>query len=246
MPGSFRRRLFARFAVLLLVGSAACTPHWLVEAAASARPGCLYFAPRQERVVALTLDDGPHDGTTTALLDVLARHRARATFFLISGHVPGNEPLVARIVREGHEIGNHFTEDQRSIDLTPAEFEESLLEADSVLSAFAPLRWARPGSGWYDARMVQTLEQHGYRCALGSVYPFDAQLRSSGHSTRTVLAGVRPGAVIILHDGAGRGSRSVAALERILPELARRGYRVVTLSELYAAPDENGVARAPL
>jgi peptidoglycan-N-acetylglucosamine deacetylase len=210
----------------------ACTPHWLVEAAATARPGCLFFTRPAERVVALTIDDGPHEQSTPALLAVLAEHDARATFFLISNRVEGNEEVVERLVSEGHEIGNHFTEDERSIDLAEPEFEQSLLEADSVLSAFGRIRWARPGSGWYDSRMVETMQRHGYACALGSLYPFDAQLRWSSHSARTILGGVRPGAVIVLHEGEGRGERSVAALERVLPELRRRGYRVVTLSEL--------------
>lgn len=219
--------------LLLLPAAASCTPRWLVEAVSQARPGCLFSAESgPERLVALTLDDGPDEHTTPALLDLLAGHDARATFFLISSRVEGNEDVVERIVDDGHEIGNHFTEDEAGIDLTPTAFERDLLEADSVLSEFGPLRWARPGSGWYDATMVRTMERHGYRCALGSVYPFDAQLPSSRLAAWSVLATAGPGSVIILHDGGGRGRRSLTALERILPELSRRGYRVVTLSEL--------------
>jgi peptidoglycan-N-acetylglucosamine deacetylase len=230
---AIRPHRFLPLASLTLAATlASCTPAWLVQVASSAHPGCTFAVQTEEKAVALTLDDGPDPNTTAALLDLLAEHDARATFFLISSRVPGNEDLVARIVEEGHEIGNHFTRDEPSIALPPNEFERDLLQADSVLGDFGPVRWARPGAGWYSERMVSTIEENGYRCALGSVYPFDAQIASSAHSARTLLRGSRPGAVIILHDADDRGLRSIAALERVLPELRDRGYRVVTLSEL--------------
>ncbi|HEX3160719.1 MAG TPA: hypothetical protein VHQ45_19520, partial [Gemmatimonadaceae bacterium] len=99
---------------------------------------------------------------------------------------------------------------------------------------FGPVRWLRPGSGWHDARMLGTIEREGYRCALGSVYPYDAHLPSVRLATAYVLANARPGAVIILHEGGARGPRTVEVLRRVLPALRARGYRVVTLSELDA------------
>jgi peptidoglycan-N-acetylglucosamine deacetylase len=185
-----------------------------------------------EPIVALTFDDGPDARTTPKLLALLERHGARATFFLISSRVAGSEEAVAAIVRNGHELGNHFTRDEPSIRLTPGQFEAALLEADTVLSRYAPVRWARPGSGWYNGRMVATLRRHGYRCALGSVYPFDAHHPWVRFSIGYILRNVRPGSIIILHEGGARGDRTVAALSAILPALARRGYRVVSLSEL--------------
>jgi peptidoglycan/xylan/chitin deacetylase (PgdA/CDA1 family) len=80
--------------------------------------------------------------------------------------------------------------------------------------------------------MIGAIERAGYRCALGSIYPFDAQLPSSRLASAFILANARPGAVIVLHDGGARGRRTVATLERVLPELRRRGLRVVSLSEL--------------
>ena len=101
-----------------------------------------------------------------------------------------------------------------------------------MLASWGPLRGARPGSGWYSARMVRQMERAGYRCALGSVYPLDAQQPFAWLSERYVLARVRPGAIVILHDRGRRGSRTARVLGRVLPELRARGYRVVTLSEL--------------
>jgi peptidoglycan/xylan/chitin deacetylase (PgdA/CDA1 family) len=83
--------------------------------------------------------------------------------------------------------------------------------------------------------MLDVMRRHGYNCALGSVYPFDAAIPSSGIAARFVLRHARPGAVVILHDGGPRGERTARTLRTVLPELRRRGYRVVSLSELVAA-----------
>ncbi|MCK4470408.1 MAG: polysaccharide deacetylase family protein, partial [Anaerolineae bacterium] len=169
---------------------------------------------------------------TPKILDILKQHDARATFFLLSSRIPGNEAVVARIVGESHELANHLTTDEPSITLSPSDFERQLLETHDALSSFSDVRWFRPGSGWYNAAMLSILHKHGYQCALGSVHPFDPQITSPWFAARYVLRNVRPGSIIILHDYGARGERTTSALATILPELNRRGFRVVTLSEL--------------
>jgi peptidoglycan/xylan/chitin deacetylase (PgdA/CDA1 family) len=83
--------------------------------------------------------------------------------------------------------------------------------------------------------MIEVMQRHGYRCALGSVYPFDATIPSAAWATRHILRNVRPGAIVVLHDGGNRGRRTVRILAEVLPELHRRGYRVVSLSQLATA-----------
>ncbi len=209
-------------------------PPWLVGMIAKHSPEVLYFVDTTEPVVALTMDDGPARETTLQILRLLERFDARATFFLISGQIPGNEGVVAKIVEQGHEIGNHLTRDTPSVRLSPAEFEDALLEAHEVLHEFASLRWARPAGGWFNESMLNIMSGHGYRCALASVYPYDPHIPFTGYIVWQVLRNTRPGAVIALHDGGARGRRTLLALERILPELGHRGFRVVTLSELVA------------
>jgi peptidoglycan/xylan/chitin deacetylase (PgdA/CDA1 family) len=234
--------LRARQAVLALTGVLAAgaaailwtAPVWLVDALAKRYPRCLYRVPARDRVLALTLDDGPDSVSTPLILTELRRHDARATFFLISDRVRNQEPLVRRLVAEGHEIGNHFSRDRPSIRLSPQEFEEDLLRAHRALSPFGQLNWARPASGWYSQSMVATMSRHGYRCALGSVYPFDAALPSVSWASRNILRNARPGAIVILHDGGARGKRTAQVLARVLPKLRQHGYRVVSLSELAA------------
>jgi len=206
-------------------------PRWLVSRISAAAPGCLYAVLTRESAVALTIDDGPAT-STPEILRVLRQHEARATFFLISSHVSGREAIVREITSAGHELGNHMTRDEPSVRLSPQAFDRALREAGDSIGRFAPVRWFRPGGGWYTRAMISTAERGGYRCALGSIYPFDAQLPSPAFASAFILANARPGAVIVLHDGAGRGGRTVATLQRVLPELRKRGLRVVSLSDL--------------
>ena len=170
----------------------------------------------QAKAIALTIDDGPDAATTPEILRVLEQNGAH-------GHSSSSQPgsrqrsAVAAIVAEGHELGNHLVRDEPSLKLSPAEFERQLVESHAVLSRFATLRWFRPGSGKYDERMLATLEAHGYRCALGSVYPFDPQIRWSWFSRRFILSNVQPGSVVILHDWDSKGRRTVHTLSKVLP-----------------------------
>ncbi len=215
-----------------LVAAALTWPGRIIQWLARRHPDVLFYANARERLVALTIDDAPHPALTPAILNVLVKHRARATFFVIGERVPGNEGIVRRMVEEGHELGNHLMADAPSIRLSAEAFERQLLQTHDLLSRFGPVRWFRPGSGWYSPRMLEQLQHRGYRCALGSAYAFDCHIRSAWYVSRHILRHTRPGAVIVLHDGCERRWRTVDVLGRVLPELERRGYRVVTLSEL--------------
>jgi peptidoglycan-N-acetylglucosamine deacetylase len=218
-------------AAALLAGPPRRFLDWL----AAHYPGCLYRVPTQQPVLALTVDDGPDAVTTPLILAELERTGARATFFLIAERVAGQEQLVQQLVEAGHEIGNHFTRDAPSVRLSASAFARDLARAHRVLSAHAPVRWARPGSGWYSRTMIDTMARQNYRCALGSVYPYDATIPSVTWARWHILRNAAPGSIIVLHDGGARGGRTVQVLRAVLPELLRRGFRVVTLSELAAA-----------
>jgi peptidoglycan-N-acetylglucosamine deacetylase len=207
-------------------------PSWIVNRLARAFPGCLYQVPTQKPLVALTIDDGPDPVTTPRILNQLHRHHAKASFFLITSRIAGQESLIQQMVREGHEPANHFTRDRPSISLDSQAFEQDLLQAHRSLWRWSHPRWARPASGWYSQTMIAVMQGYGYRCALGSVYPLDAAIPSATWATSYILRHVRPGAVVILHDGGNRGQRTATVLAEVLPELRRRGFRVVTLSEL--------------
>ena len=233
-PRSRRKRwLLAGAASATAVATALWTaPRWLVPRLAARSPRCLYAVPTDEPVVALTIDDGPDPAHTPAILRLLRRHHAHATFFLISGRLDGHEALVARLVAEGHEVGHNMTRDEPSVRLSRAAFAAAVREAGAALVPFGPVRWLRPGSGWYTDRMLDVIERAGYRCALGSIYPYDAHVPSVRLATAYLLANARPGAVIVLHEGGRRGARTLQVLRRVLPVLRARGYRIASLAEL--------------
>ena len=227
-----RKHLAFTFGLCALGAIALARPDFIIRWLARRHPDVLFCTRAQDPLVALTVDDAPHAALTPAILDVLAAHRAHATFFLIGEQVLGNEAVVRRIVEEGHELGNHLMSDASSIRLSAEAFEHQLLQAHDLLSRFGPVRWFRPGGGWYNRRMLGQLGRHGYRCALGSVYAYDCHIRSAWYVSRHILRNTQPGSVIILHDGSKSRRQTVTVLRRVLPPLERRGYQVVPLSEL--------------
>jgi peptidoglycan/xylan/chitin deacetylase (PgdA/CDA1 family) len=215
----------------------------------NADPRVFYGREIGERLIALTIDDAPDLESTPRILAALRAHDAHATFFVIGGQVPGSEALIRQIVEDGHEIGNHMARDEKSVDLDPDEFERRLLLTQAELSRFAPVRWFRPGSGYYSEAMLDVLDRHGLRCALGTVYPLDAQIRWGWLVRSWIDWRAEPGAVVILHDRGRRGLRTASTLDRVLPRLREEGYRTVTLSALadWAGPTaSHRVLRAPL
>lgn len=208
-------------------------------------PEVVFAAPVGERMVALSIDDGP-SAATPEILRVLDDHGARATFFLIGEHVRARPELARRIAAAGHELGHHMLEDRPSRELPEDEFERRFDEVDRLLDEFGGSRLFRPASGWYDDRMVAAASRRGYRTVLGSVYPFDAAVPVPSLLAWYVLRSTVPGSVLILHDGPERGTRTADVLRTVLPELRRRGYRIVTISELLAGSEARASALTPL
>ena len=221
-------------------------PRWLLALASKVRPGALYAVdlPASSKVIALTIDDGPGPATAD-ILAVLDRYDAKATFFNISGNLSGYEPIIQQTVAAGHELGNHMSADQPSIRLSAADFEADLLAAQAAALPYlngTRLRWLRPGMGWYNAGMVATAQRHGYRLVLGSVFPYDTHMPFSRFAIAFILATASPGDIIVLHDGEGRGQRTVRTLEAVLPVLQARGYVITTVTGLLeVADDENAI-----
>jgi peptidoglycan/xylan/chitin deacetylase (PgdA/CDA1 family) len=235
--------LFAVVFGLTALGSAAIVvPTVVMEWKRSDSPEVLFYVGTREPVVALTIDDGPSIATPE-ILDVLADNGAQATFFVIGQNVLEHPELTRRMVEEGHELGHHMMADEPSIDLPADVFRSQLEEMDGILDGFGGSSVFRPGSGWYDDRMIEDAARLGYRTVLGSVYPFDAQVPSSALSTWYMRQTVGPGSVMVLHDGPERGPRTAKVLRSLLPDLRARGIRVVTVSTLTRPEELRGATR---
>jgi peptidoglycan-N-acetylglucosamine deacetylase len=237
-----RRRVLWPVGILLLVVLFLSVvivihPRFVVKQLADQNPDILFFAKTDQKVLALTIDDAPSSLLTPAILDLFAKHDIRATFFVIGDHAAGQEKLLQRMKAAGHELGNHMMQDEASIHLDEAEFEQGLLAVEAMIGPLGTNKWCRPGSGWFTPEMLETGHKYGYRFCLGSIYPFDNFLRHPDLIRRAVLARVQPGAVLVLHEGDARRNYIIPLLEKLIPALKAKGYRFLTVSELYALQD---------
>ncbi|MGK7938686.1 MAG: polysaccharide deacetylase family protein [Crocosphaera sp.] len=215
-------------------------PRWFLKIIMQVAPGVHYFAETPDKIVAITIDDGPNAITTPKILETLSQNNATATFFLISERIENNESLVTNMINNGHKIGHHMVKDEKSIFLSREAFEQEFLIAERTLHQFLnPVVWFRPGGGWYNSQMLDIVKKYNYHTALGSIFPYDTHIASSEFASYHILSNLRPGAIIILHDS-GRdgtsgdwGERTNITLKKILPEIKNRGYRTVTLSEMF-------------
>jgi peptidoglycan/xylan/chitin deacetylase (PgdA/CDA1 family) len=187
---------------------------------------------------ALTFDDGPSPRNTPGLLDVLARHGARATFFVLAGRARRHAALVRRIAAEGHEVGVHGRAHLPPWTLPRGVFERDL--EDSVASVReacgAVARYYRAPFGLMFPLQAALTRAHGLTPVLGSIYPRDHSVRRADVIARRVLDRLEPGAIVILHDSSAlwdpdRGA-TVRAVDKILKEAAARGLRSVSVTEL--------------
>ena len=183
--------------------------------------------PRERNVVALTFDDGPSE-YTEAFLDVLRAKHAHGTFFEIGQEMPGREDTMRRILREGDEIGDHTVNHVEY----PGYFQIAGAAARIRSSThFEPCLFRPPG-GAVDSSVVDTAGALGMQTILWDVDPTDWANPGSGAVYSRIVSAARPGSIILMHDGGGDRSGTLAALPRIIETLRGRGYRFATVSEL--------------
>ena len=208
-------------------------------------PQIVYRVKTGRPLVALSFDDGPHPTFTPQVLDVLARHRAKATFFLIGERALRHPDLVARIRREGHEIANHYFTDRSTLGHSEAEFLDYLERTERALALEGSPKLFRPPGGVAWPGQLQRARERGYRCVLGSAYPHDPAHPPVWYIRWLTVKNLAPGAIVNLHDGIADSTRSVAALPDILAAGRDRGLSFVSIGSLMAASAADG-ARNPL
>lgn len=183
--------------------------------------------------VALTFDDGPVS-TTAEVIRILDRGGARGTFFLVGKKIPGNEVLVRSIVRRGHEVGNHSF--HHLMFPTTEDISASTALIRSVTGA--PPRLYRPPFGAIDRSTSVAARATGLTSVRWDVDSEDVFPVWEGISAEEiydrVVGGIRPGSIVLMHDGC-LWSKVADALPAIVATLSERGYRMVTVSELLGA-----------
>jgi peptidoglycan-N-acetylglucosamine deacetylase len=214
--------------------TAAAAAH-TIPAAGALRPVLCSLLNVQVRVpersgLALTFDDGPDPGGTPAVLEALAAHDARATFFL-AGEQVERFPALAREVRDaGHEVGLHCHRHRNPLHMTPFALAEDLRRATESIAAatgVAP-RLYRPPYGRTTGAALALARHRGWRTVLWSRDPRDWRPSSTAASIVETCRAAQAGDVVLFHDSdayaaSGTWERTAAALPRILSEARGRG-----------------------
>ena len=190
-----------------------------------------------QRMVALTFDDGP-SGRTAAILRVLARHHAHATFFVVGRATRGMEPVLRHVAATGNELADH-TYSHADLLALHARARRAQLQWTRGLvwrATGIQARFFRPPYGATGPAVNRLGRTLGLIPVLWSVDSRDWQQPGTKAIVQRVLAHVRPGAIVLMHDGGGDRRETLRALPSILRALQRRHFEVVTLSRMLAIP----------
>ncbi|MDH2348825.1 chitooligosaccharide deacetylase NodB [Bradyrhizobium sp. SSUT77] len=198
-----------------------------------------------EHCVYLTFDDGPNPLCTPAILDVLAQHRAPATFCVIGAYAAGQPELIQRIIAEGHEIANHTMTHPELSKCMPDEVDYEILTTNKVIRMGCPqysVRHVRAPYGIWTKEALAASAKADLAALHWSVDPQDWSRPGVEAIVAAVLASVQPGAIVLLHDGcppdelercphAGRRDQTVTALAELIPALHDRGFAIRSLPQ---------------
>jgi peptidoglycan/xylan/chitin deacetylase (PgdA/CDA1 family) len=189
-----------------------------------------------EKVVALTFDDGPKPGQTEAILDILKRHEVKASFFMVGQNIERNRELAARVLAEGHQVGNHSYSHHRLIFKSPSYIREELDKTDALLRGLGVEGeiYFRAPHGKKLVVLPWILKQAGRKHITFDAVSMDDQTQDVEVLTSRVMESVRPGSIILFHDGGRAKPGTIQAVEIVIGKLREQGYRFVTVSELLA------------
>ncbi|MBC8068605.1 MAG: polysaccharide deacetylase family protein [Deltaproteobacteria bacterium] len=195
----------------------------------------VYAGPSAPDMVALTFDDGPSPTLTPRVLEVLRLHHARATFFVLGDAAERHPEALRKIVLAGHELGNHGFSHRSFRSLFPSEIAAELDRTADAIASVGGARptLVRPPFGRFPESSVALLAGRGEDLVLWTVDGGDSDHADAERIAEAVVRAATPGAIVLLHD---REPDTLYALPAILSGLARKGLRVVTVSELLARP----------
>ncbi|UUZ81653.1 polysaccharide deacetylase family protein [Paenibacillus sp. P26] len=225
-------RIFLKLLFSLFVAS-------LTTAAVSApRSEVVSKIETDQKWIAITFDDGPNPVYTPQILDLLKQYNAKATFFVLGKRVQMYPAIAIREVNEGHEIANH-TFDHHFLKNYPAQkLVDEIRQTQEVIFDITEQmpHVFRPPGGFYNDALLDSMKEDKLTVVMWSWYQDTRDWRKPGVDkiVSQVLSNVHNGDIILFHDLQGDCSQTVEALKRILPELQRRGYQFLTVSDLIA------------
>jgi peptidoglycan/xylan/chitin deacetylase (PgdA/CDA1 family) len=197
--------------------------------------------PAGSKQLALTYDDGPNDPYTLRLLEVLAKHEVRATFFMIGRYVRQRPDIVLEVSRAGHVIGNHTLSHPLLTLKSPGGIAKELTDCEQALdeAVGGHSNLFRPPFGGRRPAVLRVAQKLGLKTVMWNVTGYDWDPQSADDIERKVIRQVDGGNVILLHDGGHKEfgayrSRTVEASERLISRYKSEGYEFVTVPEMMA------------
>ena len=197
------------------------------------------FPPATGPVVYLTFDDGPHPVHTPAVLDILGRYGARATFFVLGKLAARHPELIERIVAEGHTVANHTWNHENLTHLSRAQFDATIGRTQDMLGDHAT-PCLRPPYGSTNSSTRDWAANHGLEVFMWTVSANDWEGLDGEAIADRLVAGIVDQSIVLMHDGGGNRSETVRGLEITLDRLAEQSLNYELLCKPEAADDPSG------
>lgn len=197
--------------------------------------GCKYHklirGNKEEKIVALTFDDGPHPKTTPALLALLKKCQVKATFFVVGEMAAKYPNLIKAEIADGHNVGNHTYHHVNLTKIPDPLIPVEIKACGSVLKSITgkPAHLFRPPGGRYNRDVADAAEVLGYTTVLWTDNPGDYEKPTKEIIQDRLLKNITPGSVILLHDGI---PETMQALPEVISILKSKGYQFVTIDEM--------------
>lgn len=187
-----------------------------------------------QKVVALTYDDGPDLPYTPQILNVLKKNNVKATFYVLGGNAKANPQLIKQIMAQGHDLGNHTMYHSKMKNRSVEAMTKDIQSVDNILRQLGykgEITFRAP-FGMTSPNLHQALERLNKRMVLFTFLPQDWTKISSQQIYQNVMNQLKPGLIITLHDGGKRRDNTVKATQMLIDSLKQKGYRFVTVTEL--------------
>nr|QBK86777.1 MAG: polysaccharide deacetylase [Marseillevirus LCMAC103] len=221
-------QLVGAFGLAALGGYVLTSP--LLRMVSRVFPWALTHIATKKKIVALSIDDAPYGESFDKILDALARHDVKVTFFVISGLIGGREEALKRAIREGHKLENHGSTNSMLALKPRAIVKTEITECDRKLRELgAAPKFFRPGCGVPTPYMNTCCSGLGLKVALASNYPHDPLVTSPLVNFWNIRLNLAPGDCIVIHDR----SRTVELLDKLIPYLKSQQYQIVTVDRLF-------------
>lgn len=194
--------------------------------------------PVREQAVAFTFDDGPNPLYTPQVLEIFREVQGKATFFMIGTQIEKDMETAKAVHAQGHEIGNHSYSHPRLPELSPEECRREMQLTEDLIrqvTGAKPKVYRPPYIDTTEEVAAITAGEFGYP-AIGAVNgaALDWEMPGVAHIVEKTREQVRPGSILLFHDGFNDRSQTVEAVRILAAELTAAGYRLVTVSELFA------------